>query len=64
MALKYIWLKNKALHHQNLTEEVQSDIGLFQVRFQDTEKKLWQNHLGLGGYGGGGGVAGESLGTD
>ena len=63
MALKYIWLKNKALHHQNLTEEVQSDIGLFQVRFQDTEKNCDKTAWGWGGTGGGG-VAGESLGTD
>ena len=68
MALKYIWLKNKALHHQNLTEEVQSDIGLFQARFQDIEKKNCDKTAwGWGGMGGGGGAeggAGDSLGTD
>ena len=64
MALKYIWLKNKALDHQNLTEEVQSDIGLFQARFQDVEKKIVTKLLGVGGVWVGGGGAGDSLGTD
>lgn len=65
MALKYIWLKNEALHHQNLTEEVQSDIALFQARFQDIEKKIETKPLGVGGVcGGGGGGAGDSLSID